>query len=1149
MGTLMNCRKLLFWLALAGLFLVRPQTLSAQKLDDMSDDPEIARKLMQLPEGFEVQLVASEPTVVNPIQINFDSRGRLYVLCVPRYPQILPGQTPNDYVVRLDDFDKTGKARRSRVVVDGLMVPTGMMPGDGGVYVGQAEALLHFREGKGEKWQKRILLGGFGTADTHHTLNTFRWGPDASLYFNQGVYIHSTVETPHGPRQHFGGAIWQLRTDRLKLEVYDRSILPNNTWGHAFDAWGQSFIASAWPGAINVILPDSPLQKATLQELVPSLKMTQVGGDRHCGLEIVSGRHFPDDWQGNLLTGDFLSHRVYRYALNDDGQRYHAKALPPLVVSKHRKFRPIDIKMGPDGAVYIADLYQQIIQHNQVDFRDPRRDHTRGRIWRVVRKDRPLLAVPKLAEASSEDLLEHLKAPEQWTRLHAKLTLAERDRKATATALAKWVRALDAKDPDLQRHLLEALWACQAIDQIDTGLLARVLRSEDVRVRAAATRVLGVWNDRVPDAVGALSIQVADANPRVRLEALQALARVPSAEAVQVGMRALDHPVDPLLEFALAKLAILHQARWQPEFQAGRLTFDGNARRTAFALKAIKGDAVATLVRLAAQDKVPQENLAEVLHLIASLGDADHQVLVLSRVLDDTRLLLADRIRLIDTLAQAARERKVSPSREVMRIARLFTHEDARLGSSALRVAGAWKLEVLRDQLHDGAVNAKGDALRREASIHALAELGGARSISQLEELAAGKQPYAIRQHAIAGLTMLDMTKASQHAVVLFSKAPPAGHDPSDLFAAFLARRDGAQNLAKALQQQPPASDAAKIGLRVLVERGVPAPELQAALQQALGHGSAKRKFDAQEMKRWIALAHKDGDPARGETVFRRPQLGCSQCHALGGAGGRVGPDLSGIGTSAQLDYLIESVFLPSKVVREGYTTAHVITRDGRSFSGVLQRESAKELVLKDPLRDEIVIAAKDIDEKRIGGSLMPDGLDQSLTDAELADLFRFLAELGKPGPFAVTHRAVARRWQQASLPAQLQALDPAALGKVLQEDSTLAWKPIYSRVSGELPLSATGAAAEEHFVLVRCHFDVVSPGGFSFQLNDAEGIVVWVDGKTIAAQPRMSVELSRGSHTFVFRIDLRARKDRSLRWELVESANGKGQAKFVDGR
>src|ERR1043166_207317 len=255
--------------------------LSAQNKvpNELNDDPEVQRQLMQVPEGFEIQLVASEPTIINPLSMNFDTRGRLWVLCAPRCPQVLPGQEPKDYVVVLDDFDAKGRARKSNVFVEGLTVPTGIMPGDGGVYIGQGESLLHFRDtkGKGKADERKVVFTGFGTADTHHTLNTFRWGPDGSLYFNQGVYIQSTVETPYGPRKLFGGCVWQLRTDRLLLEVYDRSILPNNPWGHAFDSWGQSFLASAWPGALNLCLPDSPLHQTTMQELVPDLKITQVG--------------------------------------------------------------------------------------------------------------------------------------------------------------------------------------------------------------------------------------------------------------------------------------------------------------------------------------------------------------------------------------------------------------------------------------------------------------------------------------------------------------------------------------------------------------------------------------------------------------------------------------------------------------------------------------------------------------------------------------------------------------------------------------------------------------------------------------------------------------------------------------------------------
>ncbi len=631
-----------------------------------SDDPEAERQLMQLADGFEMQLVASEPAIVNPLSMNFDTQGRLWVLCAPRYPQLLPGQEPKDYVAVLEDFAPNGRARKSSVFVDGLTVPTGLMPGDGGVYVGQGETLLHFRDtrGNGKADERRVVFTGFGTADTHHTLNTFRWGPDGALYINQGVYIQSTVETPYGPRKLFGGCVWHLRTDRLRLEVYDRSILPNNTWGHAFDAWGQSFLASAWPGAINLCLPDSPLHKATNPDLVPNLKITQVGGERHCGLEIVTGRTLPEDWQGNLLTGDFLSHRIYRYALADDGHRFVARPLPPLVVSKHPKFRPIDIKMGPDGAIYIADLYQQIIQHNQVDFRDPRRDHTRGRIWRVVRKDRPLLAVPKLTGVPIAELLDRLKDSELWTRQAAKRALAERDHKAAAAGLAAWVRGLSATDADLPRHLLEALWAYQTIDVVEPDLLRRLLSADDPRVRAAATRVLGDWADRLSGAEKLLAVQARDGHPRVRLEAVLAAGCVPSAAAAEAALAALDRPTDPLLDFALRRTTILLRPDWYPAFQAGKTVFGGNSKHLSFALQAIRApDAVPALAAMFQAGKVPPENQAGVLQILASLGDTATQTLAWDAVQDPKRATAADRASILGAWRRRHAVARCSPPR------------------------------------------------------------------------------------------------------------------------------------------------------------------------------------------------------------------------------------------------------------------------------------------------------------------------------------------------------------------------------------------------------------------------------------------------------------------------------------------------------
>src|SRR5579871_3868046 len=144
------------------------------------------------------------------------------------------------------------------------------------------------------------------------------------------------------------------------------------------------------------------------------------GHPKYCGHEIISGRHLPDEWQGNLITNDFRGHRVCRFTLAPEGAGYTATLQADLIRSTHPAFRPVDVKMGPDGAIYIADWYNPIIQHGEVDFRDPRRDVSHGRIWRIAAKGRPLVPRPKLADATTAELLAALKAPEEWARRQAK---------------------------------------------------------------------------------------------------------------------------------------------------------------------------------------------------------------------------------------------------------------------------------------------------------------------------------------------------------------------------------------------------------------------------------------------------------------------------------------------------------------------------------------------------------------------------------------------------------------------------------------------------------------------------------------------------------------------------------------------------------
>src|SRR5262245_19235832 len=439
------------------LLALVPSTAPAQRDAKVPDpDPELERKTFILPEGFEVNLFAADPLLAKPIQMNFDPQGRLWVATSELYPQIKPGEKANDKIIILEDTKGVGKADKTTIFADGLLIPTGVEPGDGGAYVANSTELVHLSASKpgGKADKKRILLSGFGTEDTHHIIHTFRWGPDCRLYFNQSIYIHSHIETPHGVKRLNAGGIWRFDPDRTDIDVFARGWV--NSWGHAFDRYGQSLVTDGAGGeGINHAIPggyyltsEGPHRQRVLHGMNP-------GSPKYCGLEVVSGRHFPDDWQGDLVTNDFRGHRVCRFKLQDDGSTFAAREMTEVIKSDHPAFRPIDVKMGPDGALYIADWYNPIIQHGEVDFRDPRRDKTHGRIWRVTAKGRPLVPKPKLVDATVPELLDHMKAPEQWTRQQAKRVLKERGYPNVGPELSKWLKTLPPGDEDAR---LEATW-------------------------------------------------------------------------------------------------------------------------------------------------------------------------------------------------------------------------------------------------------------------------------------------------------------------------------------------------------------------------------------------------------------------------------------------------------------------------------------------------------------------------------------------------------------------------------------------------------------------------------------------------------------------------------------------------------------------
>ncbi len=1151
----------------AGLFICGAAYGQRNLKDIPSTDPEVERRTFVVADGFEVNLWAADPMMAKPIQMNFDARGRLWIASSEVYPQIKPGQAATDKILVLEDTNHDGQADKTTVFADGLLIPTGIAPGDGGAYVANSTDLVHLRDtdGDGKADESRIVLSGFGTEDTHHLLHTLRWGHDGCLYMNQSIYIHSHVETPYGVKRLNGGGIWRFRPETQQLDVLCYGFV--NPWGHHFDRWGRNFATDgAYGEGINYVFPGAVYVTAPgAKRLVNGLNP---GSPKHCGLEIASGRHLPPEWQGAMLTNDFRAHRVCRFTVTEDASGFSSRQEVEVIKSNHVAFRPIDVKMGPDGAIYIADWYNPIIQHGEVDFRDPRRDHVHGRIWRVTAKGRPTLRLPDLVQAPTPALLDHLKAPEEWVRLHAKLTLKSRGT-AVLPDLAAWLAALDPNDPERENFRLEALWVHQNLDHVNEALLRELLASPDHRVRAAAMRVATLWLPRLSTPLAHLRAGVADEHAGVRIEAVRGLVHLPSAESALVAAQALDKPLNRFLDFALWRTLRDLESAWLPEVRAGKFSFGGRADHLAYALQAAEAPGVVQpLLDLFRRNQVAPEQSERVLGLIASLGGPKELAAALALAVDSRSALPpAIKASLLTTLAETATSRRVTPEGDLARIAPLLETDNEAVRIAAARVAGAWKLASVRptliawargaDKPADPNAKAPDGAVTEgtwRAALEALALLGGADNVAALAELAKPPLSFDRRHAAVVALARLDTRLAAERAAELLASWP-AGADPLGLIASLTGQRGGADALAAALDGRTLAADAAKLALRAVQSSPSPSESLAAAVRNAGGLQAAGWKSSAELTAQLVAESAASGDPRRGEAIFRRKDLQCLKCHAAGGAGGRVGPDLSSIGASAQPDYLVDSLLDPNAKVKEAYNSVLVETDEGKVLTGLVVRETKTELVLRDAEDRQITVPVASIESKRDGRSLMPNGTVDALTRAELVDLVRFLSEMGKGGDFAIGRARVARRWQTLTWTKEAHtALNRTSYDTAASDNPALTWEPAYSRIGGDLPF-ADLPTFQIHgntppVTFVRTQLEATTAGRVEVRLNATAGLSLWLDGKPTPVAKPLILELAPGPHTLTVAVDHSARKA-PLRLELPDSPSETvtGKAEWIGGK
>ena len=524
--------------------------------------------------GMKVNLFASEdkfPELSKPVQMAWDTKGRLWVSVWPNYPERTPTSKDGDKLLIFEDTDGDGKADKSSTFIDDLNAPTGFQFYKDGVLVMQAPSLWFVRDTDGDgkaDWKERILMG-MDSADSHHTANAICLEPGGAIYLSDGVFHRTQVETAEGPLRNNDAAIYRFEPRTGKFDNY----IPYgfaNPHGRVFDYWGNDFVTDATGN--NTYFGPAFSGRLDYPNKHASMKQYWDRPSRPCpGTGILTSRHFPEEFQNNFLNINVISFQgIYRVKNSDDGSGIKGETMENLISSTDPNFRPICINMGPEGAIYFADWHNPIIGHMQHHLRDPNRDKVHGRIYRMTYEGRPLMKRIKFDGMPVEQLVELLKEPENQTREWAKLELDKHDSKKVVAAVKAWAGKLDKSDKDYAHHLTEALWMHQWHNIVDVDLLKQVLASPEPKARAQAARVLCYWRDRVPDALSTFRKLAEDEHPRVRLEAVRAASFYRSGEAAEVALNILKKPTDYYLDYTLKETLRQLEPYWRKAISEGQ---------------------------------------------------------------------------------------------------------------------------------------------------------------------------------------------------------------------------------------------------------------------------------------------------------------------------------------------------------------------------------------------------------------------------------------------------------------------------------------------------------------------------------------------------------------------------------------------------
>lgn len=962
-----------------------------------------------LPEGFAIQLVAAEPDIGKPISLSFDPSGQLWIAETRSYP-LPPSQTPHDAIRILSQFQPNGTPSSNRLFADNLALPDAVTPYRQGALAFSAPNIVNLQDtnGDGRADHQETILGPFAVNDAHNMVNNFRRGFDGWIYAGQGVGNQSALRGRDGRPFAMSGGAFRFRPDGASIEKFSDGQA--NVFGLCFDPLGNLFTSDchSMPIYQNIYGGFYPVFGKPHDGLgyAPQMLDHNHGSTAISGLISIAEPLWPPDFQGNFLLGNVVTSRINRDRIALHGSTKVAVEMPDFLQSRDPWFRPVDVQFGPDGALYIADFYNRIIAHVEVPLDHPGRDRQSGRLWRIVKlgpDGQPLLRsrTPFLTLSLPEKILQ-LGDPSLAHRLAVLNALADQPDPALVDAL---LQARQARPADLPLQAA-SLWLLERLGALAPPLLASAAHHPDPLLRTHALHIL-VERPHWQAHETALVLQaLQDPDGFVARAAADALAR---------------HP-DPA--FLLPLLALRHRAPAEDThlvYQVRKALRDQLLLPASFpflATQTLKPADVAAIadVALALPSPAAAAFLAQSL---AALPDPRHPspdwLRHIARYLSPEQLdPLANSLAVPTSLDPSAQLAQFEAARQGLDqrglpLSSAFRSWANQVAQSLLaptsppnpnaQIAAATlisqlQLPSLEDPLAALLRDPSADPRVRAASLRALLSLRPAPHLEQAAALLSdGRFPLDSRREIASALAALTSPESRAILTQCLRQAPDrlALH----IATALAGSAPGADALVEAISLgRAPASLLTQPSLRDRLLA------LRPALAETMTRLTATLSPHADRLQQVVAARQAEfspttSDPAAGALLF---QLHCAVCHHLNGQGGRVGPELDGIGHRG-LERLCEDVLDPNRNVDQVFRYSVATLKDGRAIAGLFRRQEGALLIFTEASGQEIAVDQSEVLERHQStSSLMPEVFGDLLTPSDFQNLMAFLlAQISPP--------------------------------------------------------------------------------------------------------------------------------------------------------